>query len=264
MPEWLLKKDNYVPLKDKDAFINKSIISIFGVLTIFMRQTEYRTSKFEFNALLKLISTLILIVFVSLTKNFTFVLITNVLILVIINFFSINEIKYILKVSLSVAIFTFIILLPSIFLGYGNNALMITLKILVSVASVNILAFTTQWNDLTGVLKVFRVPDMFIFVLDITIKYILVLGEFSLNMIYALKLRSVGKSNNKSTSLSGIVGTLFIKSKEIAEEMYGAMECRGFTGEYKLYKKFKLKLPDYICIVFNVVFIITYFYFDRL
>jgi len=84
------------------------------------------------------------------------------------------------------------------------------LKILVSVAAVNILSLTTQWNDLTGALKAFRVLYMFIFVLDITMKYILVLGEFSLNMIYALKLRSVGNSNNKSTSLSGIVGTMFI------------------------------------------------------
>lgn len=264
MPEWLLKKDNYVPPKDKDTFINKSIISILGVLTRFMRQTEYRTSKFELNTLLKLISTFVLIVFVSLTKSFTFVLIINVFMLVLINFFNINEIKYILKVSLSVAIFSFIIFLPSVFLGYGNNALMITLKILVSVASVNILALTTRWNDLTGALKVFKVPDMFIFVLDITIKYILVLGEFSLNMIYALKSRSVGKSNNKSTSLSGIMGTMFIKSKEMSEEMYGAMECRGFAGEYKVYKKFKLKLPDYICIIFNLAFILTYFYFDRL
>ena len=264
MPEWLLKKDNYIPLKDKDAYINKSILSILEVLTRFRKQTEYRTNKLGINALIKLISTLVLITLVSLTKSFTFVLIANVYMLVLINFLAINEVKYILKVSSVVAIFTFIILLPSIFLGYGNNTLMITLKVLVSVASVNVVSFTTQWSDLIGALKVFRVPDMFIFVLDITIKYIIVLGEFSLNMVYALKLRSVGKSNNKSTSLSGIVGTMFIKSKEMAEEMYGAMECRGFTGEYKVYKKFKLKLPDYICILFNVAFIITYFYFDRL
>lgn len=141
---------------------------------------------------------------------------------------------------------------------------MLALKILASVASINILAFTTQWNDLTGALKAFRIPDMFIFVLDITIKYILVLGEFSLNMVYALKLRSVGKSMDKSTSLSGIVGTMFIVSKEMAEGMYGAMECRGFTGAYKVYKNFKFKLADYICIMFNIIFILTYFYFDRL
>lgn len=264
MPEWLLEKDNYIPLKDKDAFINKSILSILNVLTKFKKQTEYRTTKFEINALFKFISTLILIIFVSLTQSFTFVLIINVFMLVLINFLSINEIKYILKVSSIVAIFTFVILLPSIFLGYGNNSLMITLKVLISVASVNILACTTQWNDLTGALKVFRVPDMFIFVLDITIKYIIVLGEFSLNMIYSLKLRSVGKSNNKSASISGVVGTMFIKSKEMAEEMYGAMECRGFTGTYRVYNNFKFKLADYICIMFNVIFILTYFYFDRL
>lgn len=261
MPEWLLKKDNYVPPKDKDAFIDKSIISILGVLTRFIRQAEYKTEKFQINALIKLISTLILVIFVSLTKSFTFVLITNVFMLVLINFFNINLIKCILRVSLSVVIFSFVIFLPAVFLGYGNNILMIILKILVSVIAVNVLAFTTKWNELTNALKIFRVPDMFIFVLDITIKYILILGEFSLNMIYALKLRSIGKNSNKSTALSGIVGTMFIKSKEMSEEMYGAMECRGFTGEYKVCKKFKLRLPDYICIGFNLIFILTYFYF---
>ena len=54
---------------------------------------------------------------------------------------------------------------------------------------------------------------MFIFVFDITIKYIVIFGEFSLNMLYALKLRSVGKSKNKSTSLSGIIGTTVYKIK---------------------------------------------------
>lgn len=264
MPEWLLKKDNYVPPKDKDAFIDKSIISIFGVLTRFIRQTEYKVGKFQVNALIKLISALVLIIFVSLTKSFAFVLVISVFMLVLINFFSIDVIKYILKVSLSVAIFTLIIFLPAIFLGYGNNALMIALKIFVSAASVNMLAFTTRWNELTCALKMFKVPDMFVFVLDITIKYILILGEFSLNMIYALRLRSIGKSKNKSIALSGIIGTMFIKSKEMSEETYSAMECRGFTGEYKVYKKFKLSLPDYICIILNVIFIAAYFYFERL
>lgn len=264
MPEWLLKKDNYIPLKDKNTFINKSILAILNILMRFRQQSLHRTNRLGISALLKLISTLVLIIFVSLSKSFTFVLIANVFLLVLINFLSTDELKYILKVSSVVAIFTFIILLPSIFLGYGNNALMITLKVLVSVAAVNILACTTKWNDLIRVLKVFHIPDTFIFVLDITIKYIVILGEFSLNMLYALKLRSVGKSNNKSTSLSGIVGTMFIKSKEMSEETYGAMECRGFTGEYKIYSKFGFKPADYICILFNLAFILIYFYFDRL
>lgn len=264
MPEWLLRKDDYIPPKDKDAFINRSILSILGVVSRFMKQTEYKKNKVEINALVKLSSTFVFIILISLSKSFTFVLIINIFILVLINFLSIDEIKYILKISLVVGIFTFIILLPSIFLGYGNNSLKITLKVLASVISVNILACTTRWNDLTSVLKVVHVPDMFIFVLDITIKYILILGEFSLNMLYSLKLRSLGKSNNKGTSLSGVIGTMFIKSKEMADEMYGAMECRGFTGEYIIYNRLKLKLLDYICIMLNLIFILIYFYFDRL
>ena len=264
MPEWLLKKDNYIPLKDKNAFIDKSILSIFNVLSRFRMQTKLKTAKFGVNSLTKLISTLILILLVSLSRNFYFVLITNIFILVIINLLSTKEIKYVIKASLSAAIFTFIILLPSIFLGYGNNILIITLKVLVSVASVSILTCTTKWNELIIALKIFKIPDVFIFVLDITIKYIMILGEFSLSMVYALKLRSVGRNNNKNTALSGIVGTMFIKSKEMAEEMYGAMESRGFTGTYKVYAKFKFKLADYICIVFNILLVLTYFYFDRL
>jgi cobalt/nickel transport system permease protein len=264
MPEWLLKKDNYIPLKDKNAFIDKSILSIFNVLARFRQQAKLGESKFGINSLTKLISTLILIIFVSLSKNFHFILITNVFILVLVNFLSIREIKYVVKVSLAAAIFTFAILLPSIFLGYGNNTLMITLKVFVSVASVSILTCTTQWNELIIALKIFKIPDIFILVLDITIKYIIILGEFSLSMVYALKLRSVGRNNNKSTALSGVVGTMFIKSKEMAEEMYGAMESRGFTGTYKVYAKFKFKLADCICIILNIVFVLTYFYFDRL
>lgn len=264
MPEWFLQKDDYEPIKDKDAFIDKSILSILGVLTRFRNQTEYRKNLLGLNAPIKLITVLVLIVFLSLTKSFSFVLICNVLMLVFINFLGVKEIRYVLKVSFTVTIFTFIILLPSIFLGYGNNSLMLMLKIFVSVAFVNILSCTTKWNDLISALKFLRVPDMFIFVLDVTIKYIIVLGEFSLNMIYALKLRSVGKSSSKNTSLSGIVGTMFIKSREMAEEQQEAMECRGFVGEYKIHKNFKLESADYICIAFNIVIIIIYFYFDRL
>ena len=49
------------------------------------------------------------------------------------------------------------------------------------------------------------------------------LGEFTLEMLYALKLRSVGKNRNKYGSLGGIAGTLFVKSREMSEEMSGAM-----------------------------------------
>lgn len=264
MPEWLLKKDNYVPKRDKDAFIDKSILSILGIVSRFKVNTNYRINKLGANAFVKLISALIILIFISLTKSFTFAVIFSVVLLVIINFLTTKEIIYILKLAIAAGGLTFIIFLPSILLGYGNNSFLITLKVLLSVTTVGLLACTTQWNELIAALKVFHVPDIFIFVLDITMKYIIILGEFALNMVYALKLRSIGYNKKKNTFLSGIIGTLFIKSKEMSEEMYNAMECRGFSGEYKTYIKIKFKLTDYIFVIFDVIFILIYFYFDRL
>ncbi|OPJ57799.1 energy-coupling factor transporter transmembrane component T family protein [Clostridium oryzae] len=263
MPEWLLKEDEYTPAKSRDGFINKSILSLMGSIDKFRRQTEYKDNSITANALTKLLSVLILIIFVSLSKSFAFVLIANVMMLIVINFLSTNEIKQVLKISFTVAGFTMIVLLPSVFIGFSSNAFMITLKVFVSVVFVNSLASSTQWNDIIRALKVFKLPDMFIFVLDITIKYIMVLGEFSLNMVYALKLRSVGRSRSKNTALSGIIGTMFIKSKDMAQEMQEAMECRGFTGEYRAYKRFKFGVIDYCYIIFDILFAITFFYFDR-
>ena len=263
MPEWLLKKDEYVPLVEKNTFINKSILSILKMLTKFKYNAEYKTNRFGINTITKLISAILLIILVSISRSFGFILIIDVYLLLIISLLKAEDIKHIIKMAVVVVIFTLIILLPSIFMGNKNNSIMIVIKTLTTVTVVNIISAIAQWNDITKTLKLFFIPDIFILVLDITTRYIVILGEFSLNMLYALKLRSVGKNKNKSTSASGIIGTIFIKSKEMAEDMYGAMECRGFTGEYKLHRKYKFRLNDMLCIIINIGFIASYFYFVR-
>ena len=90
------------------------------------------------------------------------------------------------------------------------------------------------------------------------------LGDFILHMLYALKLRSVGVNKKKYVSLSGIAGTAFIKSKEMAEDMYQAMECRGFCGEYKRQKRSKFSLVDFVCVIFLIGTVVLFFYFERI
>ena len=160
------------------------------------------------------------------------------------------------------AAFTFIILLPAAFWGNSQSGIMITSKVFATVTAVNMLSHSTRWDSITSSLKRFFVPDIFILVLDITIKYIIMLGDFTLNMLYSLKMRSVGRNRNKYTALSGIAGTMFIKSKEMAEDMYVAMECRGFTGEYHINNKFKFTFADYIYIIINAGIIFAFVYFQ--
>ncbi|MCI1931395.1 MAG: energy-coupling factor transporter transmembrane protein EcfT [Clostridia bacterium] len=264
MPEWLLKDENYIPQSDKDAFITKSIMTLLGVLSRIRAQSVYKEKKFKVSAALKVAFTFVLILLISISKSIAFTIIINVYLLAVLSMMNGEEIIKILKVSIVTSAFTFVILLPAAFWGNLFSSIFITSKVFATVTAVNMLSHSTRWNSITSALKRFYVPDIFILVMDITIKYIFMLGEFSLNMFYALKLRSVGKNKSKYTSLSGIAGTMFIKSNEMAEDMYSAMECRGFTGEYQVInKKYKMTFPDFVYIIMNIALILIFIYMER-
>jgi len=108
-------------------------------------------------------------------------------------------------------------------------------------------------------MKVIKLPDIFILVLDITIKYIFILGEYSINMLYALRLRSVGRNDRKHQSIPNLMGALFLKSKEMAELTYSAMECRGFDGRYLSSWKFRMKMEYFIYSGANFLVIALFF-----
>ena len=264
MPEWLLQDEHYAPEADKDTFINKSILSLLGILSRIRNQSGYKADLFHVNAAFKVAFTFMLAVLVSISRSFTFVVIIIVYLLAVLSFMEGKEIVKVLRVSLVMALFTFIILLPAAFWGNTYSSIMITSKVFATVTAVNILSHTTMWNSITSALKRFFIPDIFIFVLDITIKYIVMLGDFTLNMLYALKLRSVGRNRSKYTSLSGIAGTMFIKSKEMAEDMHAAMECRGFTGEYHISSRFRFTFADGIYILMNAGIVFIFVYLGRI
>jgi cobalt/nickel transport system permease protein len=264
MPEWLLQDENYTPQSDKDTFINKSILSLLRVLARIKTQDSGKMGKYQVNAALKVAFTFMLVVLLSMSRSLTFVVIIYVYLLGTLSTMEVKDIVKILRVSFVMALFTFVVLLPAALWGNSYSSVMITSKVLATITAVNILSHSTRWSYITSALKRFFVPDIFILVLDITIKYIVMLGDFTLNMMYALKLRSVGKNNYKYASLSGIAGTMFIKSKEMAEDMYAAMECRGFTGEYQVYNNFKFKIADLAYVMLNAGIILTFVYFGRI
>lgn len=251
MPEWLLKSENYVPTADKDTFINKSILSLFQVISRIKTQDSQSRPGHSVSVPIKVLFTFLLLLLLSLSKNFFFILAVNVCLLLLLSLLNGETIIKILRPAVLMTAFTLIIMLPALFWGYGRSAVTITFKVFATVTAVSLLTHTSRWSEITGALKIFFVPDIFILVLDITVKYIVMLGDFTLNMLYALKLRSVGRNRDKYASLSGVAGTMFVKSKEMAEEMYSAMECRGFTGEYRIYRKLRLTAADWIYIVLH-------------
>lgn len=251
MPEWLLKTEHYTPLEDRDTFLNRSILSFLGLISRVRAQSDYDKDRLFVSPLFKLVFTLLYIVLVSLSQSLTFLYTMLAYIMVVLSLMPGREIRKILAGSLTATAFTALILIPAALGGNHYSIVVIPAKVFASITAVNLLSYSTRWDRLVGALKFFFFPDLFIFVLDITIKYIVMLGEFTLEMLYALKLRSVGKNRNKYGSLSGVAGTLFLKSRGMSEEMYGAMECRGFTGEYRRHEPFRFTPADAAYLLIN-------------
>lgn len=259
--DWLMRKDDYCPQSDKDAFIDKSILSVLSLLSGIRWAGKSGTGIFyRIDATLKLICTFILILLLSISQSFDFIILCDTCTVLMLIMLESRDIKRTIVVIIVAGFFSSLILLPSACMGNLHNSIILFLKIIGNLTAVNILANSTKWSHLTRSMKFIKLPDIFILILDITIKYIFILGEFSIDMLYALRLRSVGKNEKKHQSLSNLMGCLFLKSKEMAELTCSAMECRGFDGHYLSATKWRLKFGDYIYIVANCLLFALFFY----
>ncbi len=261
LPTWLEQSQQYEPKTDRDAFVDKSILSVLKVLSKIHAQLGPKAGKAQ--AGIKLGFSIMLIVLLSLSRNAAFMYILLAALACRVCLLPAEQILKVLKSGLGAALFTALVLLPAGIFGNWYSLMSIAPKVFISVCTLSLLSNTTRSDALTGALRLFFIPDLFIFVLDITIKYITLLGEFSLNMLYALKLRSVGSNRDKRTSLSGIAGHLFLRSREMAQQMHEAMICRGFTGEYKKPVSFAFHWMDALVCALAAAAIILFVFLER-
>lgn len=138
----------------------------------------------------------------------------------------------VMKNALGVSAVSALLLVPSIWTGSPRTMLTVSLKVFLSVGLITLLSRLTPWNKITEALKAFHLPDLLIFLLDTTLQYIAILGNICCDMLMALQLRAVGRNRKKGYAVAGILGVTFLKSRQMADEMYEAMVCRGFEGEY--------------------------------
>ena len=230
IPEWLLTTEEYEPDNDRDHFIGKSIMEVLKLLERFRMNGSIRPSKMNTSVRLLLVILLILVSSVSTNMAVTYVILAGFAVrLALLNA---KQIRLVLQTGIMTFLLSALLLLPSVFLGSPKTLLTVSIKAFLSVGLLQCLAVSTPWNQLTKALRSFHVPGVFILTLDLTLKYIRILGTMCQEMLEALKLRSIGKNPRKSQAATGILGVTFLKSQEMAEEMYGAMVCRGFDGEY--------------------------------
>lgn len=255
---WLLKSEEYEPEDTEERFIDKSIFSFFKVINSIKKEEQGDSYIYKINVIVKMFSIVLNILLITLSRNFLFLVLLNIILFILL--FSIDRSKRIriILISLIAPLFTSIILIPTIIKGNIFRSCLLIYKMLINILLINIISTTSTRQALIRSLKFLLVPDMFIWIMELTLKYILLLAEYSFEVLQSLKIRSIGKSKGTKKSLFPIMGNMFLNSIKLSEEMICAMECRGFTGEYHYKKKVKLKSLDYIYILINLLIVLFF------
>ncbi|WP_196604406.1 energy-coupling factor transporter transmembrane component T [Pectinatus haikarae] len=261
LPVWLTQNDNYNPCRDRDHFIDKTLLALTGKLTLLKNQPAMATDSF-FSASFKLICTIVLILLISLSHRLMFPLIVLAVFLTYLACLDSRRISSILKPVSAAMFFSLCIVLPA-FISGQQNTLMLPLKVFLTTMSAAFLAQRTAFSALTKALGGLHVPGLFIMVLDLTLKYIILLGNTAADLLIALRLRSIGKNDRKYKSMGSIMGMVFLKANEYSIDTHNAMLCRCFTGDYHVSQKHRLESRYFIYMAIILTMIVVFLYAEE-
>ena len=92
-----------------------------------------------------------------------------------------------------------------------------------------LLAETTPFTEILGVLKTWRVPWLFVTTLTLMHRYLFVLADEAERMRRARVSRTFTRGRRfEWQALSSVIGQLFVRASERAERIYSAMCARGW------------------------------------
>jgi len=173
------------------------------------------------------------------------------------------------RVWLSALLFTGAIAIPALFLTRGvvlwqvpvlgwrvtaqglNSAAFLIARVLTSATLAITLILTTPWNHVLKSLRVLRVPVVFVVILGMTYRYIFLMLQVAHDMFESRKSRAVGQldAENQRRLATASVGVLLSKSFQLSNDVYMAMQSRGFRGEVYLLDDFKMQRRDWVALV---------------
>jgi cobalt/nickel transport system permease protein len=114
-----------------------------------------------------------------------------------------------------------------------------------------VLVHTTPWMHVLKALRMCRVPVVFIVILGMTCRYILLLLETAHEMFESRKSRTVGSLTRNEQRRVAILttGALFGRTLQLSNEVYLAMQARGFRGEVYILDDFHMQTLDWFTLI---------------
>jgi len=158
--------------------------------------------------------------------------------------------------------FTGIIALPAVFITRGDavlphwpitwqgltTALRLIVRAETAATLAGLLVLTTPWTHVLKGLRTLRVPAVLVVILGMTYRYIFLLVRLAEDFFEARRSRMFrALSRPEQRRMAGAAaGVLLHKSLQLSEDVYLAMQSRGFRGEAYTIHDFHMERRDWI------------------
>lgn len=117
-----------------------------------------------------------------------------------------------------------------------QKGLLVFFRVMAGMCALFFISLTTPMTDLFGVMKKFKIPDLFIDLSMIIYRFIFIfMGKA--HQIHHAQLMRLGYSRPKEAlrSYSMLFGSIFITSWDAGEHFINAMDCRCYNGKFAKY-----------------------------
>jgi cobalt ECF transporter T component CbiQ len=167
-----------------------------------------------------------------------------------------------LRVWLVVLAFTGVIALPALFLTPGeplsavssltrqgvHTATMLVARVEAAVTFTTVLVLTTPWTQILKALRSLGIPKEVVMMLTMAYRYIFLLAEMATQMFESRESRRVGAlhGSEQRRLVAQTAGVLMSKSLDLSQEVFLAMQSRGYRGDVITITEPRLSPTDYL------------------
>jgi cobalt/nickel transport system permease protein len=118
-----------------------------------------------------------------------------------------------------------------------------------------VLVLSTRWTALLRALRSIGVPVVVVAIAGMTYRYLFVLLEIARQLFEGRRSRRVGTlaSSQKRRMAGATAGALLTRTLVMTDEVYLAMQARGFRGEVRVLDESPLQMRDWTIIVAAVL-----------
>jgi cobalt ECF transporter T component CbiQ len=244
-------------LKDLSRALSRALIS---------EQTARKPGVMQsLNARVRIIATVALVIATVLVHNIVVLagLFAGVVVLALFSAITLRTLA--LRVWIVVLAFTGIIALPALFLTPGDPiaaapgvtrqglhaAVMLVGRAETAVTLTTILVLCTPWAEILKALRSLYVPREVVMMLAMAYRYIFLLSETATQMFESRESRRVGvlRGPEQRRLVAQTAGVLMSKSMELSQEVFLAMQSRGYRGDAPNLSDRRMRLGDYLALL---------------